>query len=95
MILSCSSLKRHDFQPKKYSSVANEEIIHFSEEEHFDPRTPNPPFLSIPEEVSTLEFVRHANHLKRVEHILEDVANEPDAVVGVDAEWSPYVYKPK
>ncbi|CAG9538485.1 unnamed protein product [Cercopithifilaria johnstoni] len=66
-------------------------MAHKSKEEHLDPRTPNPPYLSIPESVERIEFVRHPSHLKRVANLLEDYANDSFPPVGVDAEWSSYV----
>ncbi|KAL3993826.1 3'-5' exonuclease family protein [Acanthocheilonema viteae] len=66
-------------------------MAHKSEEEHLDPRTPNPPYLSIPESVEGIEFVRHPSHLRRVANLLEDYANDSFPPVGVDAEWSSYV----
>uniref|UniRef100_A0A183CV59 3'-5' exonuclease domain-containing protein n=1 Tax=Gongylonema pulchrum TaxID=637853 RepID=A0A183CV59_9BILA len=69
-------------------------ISHFSDVESFDLCSPNPPFLSIPESVS-VEFVRHLSHLRRVENLLEDYANDSLPPVGVDAEWSSYVSNSK
>uniref|UniRef100_A0A915PK19 3'-5' exonuclease domain-containing protein n=1 Tax=Setaria digitata TaxID=48799 RepID=A0A915PK19_9BILA len=70
---------------------ARKHMAHKSKEEHLDPRTPNPPYLSIPESVEPIEFVRHPSHLKRVANLLEDYANDSFPPVGVDAEWSCYV----
>ncbi|VDK85455.1 unnamed protein product [Litomosoides sigmodontis] len=66
-------------------------VAHKSKEEHLDLRTPNPPYLSIPESVKGIEFVRHPSHLNRVANLLEDYANDSFPPVGVDAEWSSYV----
>uniref|UniRef100_A0A2K6VIF1 3'-5' exonuclease domain-containing protein n=1 Tax=Onchocerca volvulus TaxID=6282 RepID=A0A2K6VIF1_ONCVO len=75
----------------KIPSDARKRIAHNSKEVHLDPRTPNPPYLSIPESVEPIEFVRHSSHLKRVANLLEDYANDNFPPVGVDAEWSSYV----
>ncbi|OZC07851.1 hypothetical protein X798_05161 [Onchocerca flexuosa] len=75
----------------KIPSDARKHIAHNSKEEHLDPRTPNPPYLSIPESVEPIEFVRHSSHLKRVANLLEDYANDNFPPVGIDAEWSSYV----
>lgn len=75
----------------KIPADARKHMAHKSKEEHLDPRTPNPPYLSIPESVKPIEFVRHPSHLKRVANLLEDYANDNYPPVGVDAEWSSYV----
>uniref|UniRef100_A0A0R3S077 3'-5' exonuclease domain-containing protein n=1 Tax=Elaeophora elaphi TaxID=1147741 RepID=A0A0R3S077_9BILA len=75
----------------KIPANGRKRMAHRSKEEHLDPRTPNPPYLSIPESVERIEFVRHPSHLKRVANLLEDYANDSFPPVGVDAEWSSYV----
>ncbi|EJD74851.1 3'-5' exonuclease [Loa loa] len=75
----------------KIPADARKHMSHKSKEEHLDPRTPNPPYLSLPESVEPIEFVRHPSHLKRVANLLEDYANDSFPPVGVDAEWSSYV----
>ncbi|KAM3720774.1 Exonuclease mut-7 [Dirofilaria immitis] len=75
----------------KIPSNARKHITHKSKVEHLDPRTPNPPYLSIPESVEPIEFVQHPSHLRRVANLLEDYANDSFPPVGIDAEWSSYV----
>uniref|UniRef100_A0A0N5CKT0 3'-5' exonuclease domain-containing protein n=1 Tax=Thelazia callipaeda TaxID=103827 RepID=A0A0N5CKT0_THECL len=60
-------------------------------EERLDPRTPNPPYLSIPPTLQPIEFVRHPSHLNRVSNFLEEYANDNFPPIGIDAEWSSYV----
>uniref|UniRef100_A0A915B6Z0 3'-5' exonuclease domain-containing protein n=2 Tax=Parascaris univalens TaxID=6257 RepID=A0A915B6Z0_PARUN len=56
-----------------------------------DPLSPNPPYLGIPECVTSVTIVQHATQLKSLECLLDDYASGDYPIVGLDAEWSSYV----
>lgn len=65
--------------------------IQYDGDTEMDPLSSNPPFVSFPRHVNSIEFVRHPSHLRRVENLLEDCSLSDFPIVGLDAEWSSYV----